>query len=198
MAVEMPFANLFRDNTTNLFDINWNIIAMDAAIEMAVAIVNNSTEVLPDHIVEIVRVNNLNPNPTVNLENSGGYALNQVYDFLSNISASDLVLAQGSPDPITLSSGRIWSYYNVSYCGYEQSSFEYLNPQYSGFFNLIPRYAYKYGIVPFLNSLNASRVAVIHGDSEGSSNSKGKPNKNLFLMTPKFFSPSFRCMGNQI
>jgi hypothetical protein len=182
MALEQPFANLLREKTTSLLELNWNIIAVDAAVELAVAMINNNTEVLPDHIVEIARVNNLDPNPTVSLDNSGGYALNQVYEFLSNVSDSDLIIAQGNPEIITLSSGRLWSYYNISYCGYEQTSLEYLNPQYSGFFNFLPRYQYKNGFLPLLKSFNASRVAVIHGNSKGSLSNKGK-GAYFFLMS---------------
>jgi hypothetical protein len=194
MALELPFANLLRDNTTNIFDLNWNIGAIDAAVELAVAMVNNNTDVLPNHLVEIVRVNNMDTNPKVNLENSGGYAINQVYELLSNVSDSDLVLAQGSPDPITLSSSRLWSFYNVSYCGYEQSSFEYLNPQYSGFFNFLPRYEFKHCVVTLLKSFNASRVAVIHGNSEGSSSQKGK---FLIIYHYNKHHNLFRYLGNQ-
>ena len=175
MALEQPFANLLRVKSTEIMDTNWNTIAIDAAVELAVAMINNSTEFLPDHIVEIVRVNNLDPNPNVRLENSGGYAMNQVYELISNISDTDLIVAQGNPDLITLSSGRLWSYFNIPYCGHDQSSFEFLNPQYSKFFNFIPRNNYKNSITPFIKSLNATRVAVIHGNSEGAYDNNGKP-----------------------
>ena len=169
MAIELPYANLVRENSTIIGSLNWDLIAHDSAVELAVAMINNNTEILPDHFVEIVRVNNFDPNPDVTIDNSGGFALNQVYEFMSDFSDKDIILAQGDPDYITLSSDRLWSFYNVPYCGYSQWSFKYDDPQYSKFFSFYARKNAQSIIIPLLRSFKATRVAIIHASSEGSS-----------------------------
>ena len=43
--------------------------------------------ILPNHFIEIIRVNNLNPDKNLNI--STGYAMNQVYEFIKKHSDDD-------------------------------------------------------------------------------------------------------------
>jgi hypothetical protein len=56
-------------------------------LQILVRYVNNSTRILPNHTIEIVRVNNYNPDPK--FLRSGGYSMSNVYEFGKNLSETD-------------------------------------------------------------------------------------------------------------
>jgi hypothetical protein len=94
------------------------ILTADSVIEIAVSIINNSTEILPDTLVKIVRVNIRADydNPESVGEKSNGFAILQAHTYLTNTtlqSTSPIVLAQGNPQDPTHSSARMYSYYNT-------------------------------------------------------------------------------------
>jgi hypothetical protein len=74
---------------------NGILIGADAVIEMAVSIVNNDTDILPDTLVEIVRVNNRDQmiESTGYTSKSSGYAMNEVF----NLIKKDSLQNKGSP-----------------------------------------------------------------------------------------------------
>jgi hypothetical protein len=87
LALELPFALTLKYNPTIYQSLSWFTLAADVATELAVRYINNSTRILPNHKVDIIRVNNYNPDPS--FTTSGGYAMNEVYQFYKNYSDSD-------------------------------------------------------------------------------------------------------------
>jgi hypothetical protein len=109
IALELPYAAALQHSTSSYHSPSWFTLAADAIVEVfkyfkyqfnawielilpsyikiLVRHVNNCTKILPNHIIEIVRVNNKDPDP--NVSRNGGYAMNQVYEFQKQYSNSD-------------------------------------------------------------------------------------------------------------
>ena len=72
---------------------NGILIGTDSMIEMAVSIINNSTDILPDIFIDIVRVNNRDQDVEdagLLSSKSSGFAINEVYEFLDHINSQSV------------------------------------------------------------------------------------------------------------
>jgi hypothetical protein len=101
MAVELPYAILGKENGTFIaYSTSGGVLEADAAIEMAVRMINNSTSILPDFKIDIVRINSFDAayltdsqffklNETQFLK-SAGYAMDSVNTLMSNFTQENL------------------------------------------------------------------------------------------------------------
>ena len=89
IALEFPYSIITPQSDVSWTNDNGILISTDAVIEMAVSIVNNSTEILPDTLIEIARVNNRDQliERTGYTAKSSGYAMNEVFNFIQNKSS---------------------------------------------------------------------------------------------------------------
>jgi hypothetical protein len=103
MAIELAYSVISSSTQEYLYYTSntGQSLAADAAIEIAVSIINNRTDVLPNIFVDIVRVNNRDPSFASNTEGnmlSKGYTINQIYETLTNETQkkiSPIILGQG-------------------------------------------------------------------------------------------------------
>jgi hypothetical protein len=86
MALEMPYANI-SESVVNINTLGAVALYRDATIEIAISIINNSSDILPDHLVEIVRINNLDPT-SMDIKNLG-YGMYQAYKFAASLNDSE-------------------------------------------------------------------------------------------------------------
>jgi hypothetical protein len=138
-------------------------------MQMAVSIINNSTEILPDIYVDILRINN-HDIENDDLDSVGskslGYAVNKVYNLMKNTSVSnEILIAVGGPDFPTLSTGRIWDYYDVSYCAMNQASSQFSNKKlYPRFMNMIPN-LWVNSVIKLFKYMKVTRFAYLYGSN---------------------------------
>jgi hypothetical protein len=93
MAIELPYSSIKKVNETYaLYSVPGAIIGADAAIELAVKIINNSTSILPNFKVDIVRVNSVDETYLNDTEffKSAGYAMDSVNTLMSNFTQETL------------------------------------------------------------------------------------------------------------
>jgi hypothetical protein len=93
MAVELPYSSIQKGNDTYMtYSVPGAVIGADAAIELAVKIINNSTSILPNFKVDIVRVNSVDETYLNDKQfiKSAGYAMDSVNTLMSNFTLETL------------------------------------------------------------------------------------------------------------
>ncbi|KAJ3417411.1 hypothetical protein HDV05_004876 [Chytridiales sp. JEL 0842] len=199
LAFVLPYA---LDDTVNgqivPNSVASNVIANDAAAELAVRDVNSDPSLLPTTNVNIIRVNNWEPAYAKNnsLIHSGGYS---IIESSKIVNTSRIAGAFGDYfDRTTQFTGEVFSYFKIPFCGATQTSSIFSSKSnYPYFFRMQPGTAIGPHVLQLMLQWNITRVSILTASDDvnvakANSIQQTLANSNITVISKMIITPDMQ------